>query len=79
MKTVGFLGGMSSESTLCDYRKSNRGVRKRLGGLHSAEIAMYRVDCDPIERLQHAGDRERTAALFLSRQKRLRQPALPSC
>lgn len=56
MKTVGLLGGMSWESTVSYYRAINEGVKNALGGLHSAQIAMYSVDFDPIEKLQHAGD-----------------------
>ena len=56
MKTVGLLGGMSWESTVTYYRAINEGVKKALGGLHSAKIAMYSVDFEPIEKLQHAGN-----------------------
>ena len=56
MKTIGLLGGMSWESTLGYYSAINEGVKKALGGLHSAKIAMYSVDFEPIEQLQHAGD-----------------------
>jgi aspartate racemase len=56
MKTIGMLGGMSWESTLGYYKSINEGVRRRLGGLHCAKIAMYSVDFEPIEQLQHAGD-----------------------
>jgi aspartate racemase len=56
MKTIGLLGGMSWESTLTYYRAINRGVKQRLGGLHSAKIVLYSVDFDPIEKLQHSGD-----------------------
>jgi len=56
MKTVGLLGGMSWESTLTYYRAINEGVKHRLGGLHSAQIVLYSVDFDPIEKLQHNGD-----------------------
>ena len=55
MKTIGLLGGMSWESTVTYYRAINEGVKAALGGLHSAKIAMYSVDFDPIEKLQHAG------------------------
>jgi aspartate/glutamate racemase len=44
MKTIGLLGGMSWESTLGYYRAINEGVRQKLGGLHSAQIAMVSVD-----------------------------------
>jgi len=46
------------------YRAINEGVRKSLGGLHSAKIAMYSVDFDPIEKLQHKGDWETTAKVL---------------
>lgn len=64
MKTIGLLGGMSWESTLGYYRKINEGVKNTLGGLHSAKIAMYSVDFEPIEKLQHAGDWEGTAIIL---------------
>ena len=64
MKTIGLLGGMSWESTLGYYRSINLGVKKTLGGLHSAKIAMYSVDFDEIEKLQHAGDWQGTAAIL---------------
>lgn len=44
MKTIGLLGGMSWESTAEYYRLINQEVRQRLGGLHSAKIALYSVD-----------------------------------
>ena len=51
MKTIGLLGGMSWESTLSYYRVINESVKNTLGGLHSAKIAIYSVDFDPIEKL----------------------------
>jgi len=56
MKKIGLLGGMSWESTLKYYRAINMGVQKTLGGFHSAEIIMYSVDFEPIEKLQVKGD-----------------------
>jgi len=64
MKTVGLLGGMSWESTVCYYRAINEGVKKNLGGFHSAKIVMYSVDFDPIEKLQHEGDWEGAARIL---------------
>ena len=64
MKTVGLLGGMSWESTVCYYRAINEGVKKTLGGLHSAKIAMYCVDFEPIEKLQHEGDWDGAARIL---------------
>jgi len=65
MKTIGLLGGMSWESTLGYYRAINEGIKKMLGGLHSAKVAMYSVDFEPIEKLQHAGDWEGTAKILI--------------
>ena len=56
MKTVGLLGGMSWESSLFYYKAINEGVKAKLGGLHSAKIAMVSVDFEEIEKLQHAGE-----------------------
>lgn len=56
MKTIGILGGMSWESTALYYRRINEAVRARLGGLHSARIALVSVDFATIEPLQAAGD-----------------------
>lgn len=64
MKTVGLLGGMSWESTVGYYRAINEGVKHKLGGLHSAQIAMVSVDFGPIEKLQHQGDWEGTALIL---------------
>ena len=64
MKTIGLLGGMSWESTLDYYRAINEGVKAALGGLHSAQIAMYSVDFAPIEECQHAGDWAQTATIL---------------
>ncbi len=64
MKTIGLLGGMSWESTIGYYRAINRGIKNSLGGLHSAKIAMYSVDFEPIEKLQHKGDWEGTARIL---------------
>lgn len=64
MKTIGLLGGMSWESTVGYYRAINEGIKDSLGGLHSAKIAMYSVDFDTIEQLQHSGDWEETAKIL---------------
>ncbi len=47
---------MSWESTQVYYQLMNQEVRRRLGGAHSAEILLYSVDFDRIEKLQHAGE-----------------------
>jgi aspartate racemase len=55
MKTIGLIGGMSWESTATYYELINRGIAARLGGLHSARLAMLSVDFAPIERAQSEG------------------------
>ena len=64
MKTIGMIGGMSWESTSTYYREINEGIKNTLGGLHSAKIALYSVDFDEIEKLQHADDWEGTATIL---------------
>lgn len=64
MKTIGLLGGMSWESTELYYRLINQGVKARLGGLHSAQIAMVSVDFHQIEQRQHGADWEGTATIL---------------
>jgi aspartate racemase len=49
---------MSWESTALYYRLINEGVKARLGGLHSARIALVSVDFQEIEAMQHGGDWE---------------------
>lgn len=56
MLTIGLLGGMSWESTVPYYRTVNEVVKARLGGLHSAKVALLSVDFAEVERLQHAGE-----------------------
>ncbi len=56
MKTIGLLGGMSWESTALYYRAINESIKERLGGLHSAQIALISVDFQEIETLQTSGD-----------------------
>jgi len=46
MKTIGLIGGMSWESSAVYYKLINREVQKRLGGLHSAKLAMLSLDFD---------------------------------
>ncbi len=71
MKTIGLLGGMSWESTISYYTKINQGVKRKLGGLHSAKIVMYSVDFDSIEKLQHVGDWVATANILTKAAKNI--------
>ena len=64
MKTIGLLGGMSWESTELYYRWINEGVKRELGGLHSAQIALVSVDFDEIEKLQHENRWDQAGAVL---------------
>lgn len=64
MKTIGLIGGMSSESTVPYYRIVNQTVNERLGGLHSAKVILYSVDFAEIEALQHTGNWAEAGALL---------------
>ena len=55
---------MSWESTALYYRLLNEETRRRLGGLHSAPIAMISVDFAEIEQLQAAGDWDQAGDLL---------------
>jgi len=56
MKTLGLLGGMSSESTAIYYRLLNEGVNARLGGLAAAKLILWSFDFADISARQTAGD-----------------------
>ncbi|MFN2196628.1 MAG: aspartate/glutamate racemase family protein [Anaerolineales bacterium] len=64
MQTIGLLGGMSWESTVLYYRRINTGVKARLGGLHSARVAMVSVDFQEIETLQQQGAWDRSGEVL---------------
>jgi len=71
MKTIGLLGGMSWESTVEYYRLINEGIKSKLGGLHSAQIAMYSVDFEPIEQLQKSGEWESSGEILADAAKKI--------
>jgi aspartate racemase len=56
MKTIGLLGGMSWESSIEYERIINEEVRRRLGGVHSADLLVRSYDFDLIEKLQLTGN-----------------------
>src|SRR6201996_1225108 len=71
MKTIGLIGGMSAESTTVYYQLINRLVRARLGGLHSAQIALWSLDFAPIAELQAKDDWAATGAILSDAARRL--------
>jgi aspartate racemase len=56
VQTIGLLGGMSWESTAAYYEGINKGVQRRLGGLHSAKIVLASIDFAEVTALQESGD-----------------------
>ncbi len=65
MKTIGVIAGVSWESSIDYYRILNEEVSRRLGGLHSARIAMYSVDFEDVEGPLSAGRRDEAAATIV--------------
>ena len=55
MRTIGIIGGMSCESTALYYDRLNKEARRRLGGLHSAELLIWSLDFAPVAALQAEG------------------------
>lgn len=64
MKTIGFIGGMSWESTVTYYKIVNEVIKKELGGLHSAKCLLYSVDFQEIEECQRNDDWDKSAKIL---------------
>jgi aspartate racemase len=73
MKRIGIVGGMSWESTAGYYKWINEEVRRKRGGLHSADLVMISVDFEPIEQLQRAGEWEKMGAQLAAEMQKLEQ------
>jgi aspartate racemase len=71
VKTIGLIGGMSSESTAEYYRLMNQEVRSRLGPLRSADVLIHSVDFGPIAQAQHEGRWDEAGALLAGSARRL--------
>jgi aspartate racemase len=56
LKKLGIIGGTSWASTALYYEQINRGVAKRLGGLHSALLSIESLDLAPFAAMQQAED-----------------------
>ena len=79
MKTIGLIGGMSWESTAVYYRLINEAVRRQLGGLHSAEIALRSLDFTRVVALQKAGRWDEAGNCSARPVPALPMQALPAC
>ena len=72
MKKLGIIGGTSWASTALYYDHLNRGVAARLGGLHSALLAIESLDLAPFAAMQQAGDWDGVAAVAVEAASRLK-------
>lgn len=71
MKTIGLLGGMSWQSSIEYERLINTEVRRRLGGVHSADLLIRSYDFDVIERHQSGGEWDEVGRLLAHDARRL--------
>src|SRR5436309_10390379 len=55
LKTIGLVGGSSSQATHEYYRRFNEGVGRALGGHEAAEVLIASMNFGVIERLLRAG------------------------
>lgn len=71
MRKLGIIGGTSWHSTALYYDHINRLVAQRLGGLHSARLAIESLDLAPIAEMELSGDWDGVARDTLEAAKRL--------
>lgn len=69
MQKIGLIGGMSWESSAAYYEGLNKGVQARLGGLHSAKVAMASVDLAELTALQEKDAWDEIAAILIEAAK----------
>lgn len=72
MKKLGIIGGTSWSSTALYYEHINRLVGQRLGGLHSASLAIESLDLAPFAAMQQSGDWDGVAKTVVDAAKRLK-------
>ena len=71
MRKLGIIGGMSWSSTALYYDHINRGIAQRLGGFHSAPLAIESVDFAEMAALEIAGDWDAIAKIAIDAAQRL--------
>jgi aspartate racemase len=71
LRKLGIVGGTSWSSTALYYEHINRGIAQRLGGLHSASLAIESLDLAPVAAMELSGDWDGVAKLTLDAAKRL--------
>jgi aspartate racemase len=73
VRKLGIIGGTSWSSTALYYEHINRGVAHRLGGLHSARMAIESLDLAPIAAMELSGDWDGVANATIEAAKRLQK------
>jgi len=71
LRKLGIIGGTSWSSTALYYEHINRGIAQRLGGLHSARLAIESLDLAPVAEKELAGDWDGVAEIHLDAARRL--------
>ena len=71
MRKLGIIGGMSWSSTALYYDHINRGIAQRLGGLHSAPLAIESLEFAEIAQMEFAGDWDGIAKITVDAAKNL--------
>jgi aspartate racemase len=72
LKKLGIVGGSSWASTALYYEHLNRGIAARLGGLHSAVLAIESIDLAPFAAMQQVGDWDGVAQVAVEAAGRLK-------
>jgi len=71
LRKLGIIGGTSWSSTALYYEHINRGIAKKLGGLHSARLVIESLDLAPFAEMELSGDWDGVAEVTLDAAKRL--------
>jgi len=71
LRKLGIIGGTSWSSTALYYEHINRGIAKRLGGLHSARLGIESLDLAPFAEMELSGDWDGVAQVTLEAARRL--------
>lgn len=71
MRKLGIIGGTGWTSTALYYEHINKGIAQRLGGLHSARLAIDSLDFADYAALEHAGDWDAAAQMNVDAARRL--------
>ena len=72
MRTIGLIGGTSWQSSAVYYRMLNELVARRMGGSHSAKVAMMSVDFADVEGAIHTQDWPALEALMVGAARALK-------